>query len=104
MQKLIHPFIEAADTSITSVEKGHGKSLVEYHEPAELKEILKLGLPENGEGKKGLMEVVEMVLKYSVNTWDRYTTPPVDFSTELDLTSLIGDSWINCMELQTPYV
>lgn len=71
LQKLIHPFIEAADTSITSVENGHSKSLVENHEPKDLSQILKLDLPENGVGKEGLMEVVEMVLKYSVNTWDR---------------------------------
>lgn len=68
---MIHPFIEAADTSITSAENGHTKSLVEHYEPKELSQILKLNLPENGVGKEGLMELVEMVLKYSVNTWDR---------------------------------
>lgn len=28
-------------------------------------------LPENGKGKEGLLETVEQVLKYSVNTWDQ---------------------------------
>ncbi|TID13946.1 PLP-dependent transferase [Venturia nashicola] len=71
LQKLIHPFIEAADTSVTSLENGHRKPLVEHHEPQDLSRILKLDLPERGVGKEGLMNVVEMVLKYSVNTWDR---------------------------------
>lgn len=28
-------------------------------------------LPGNGKGKDGLLETVEQVLKYSVNTWDQ---------------------------------
>lgn len=71
LQKLIHPFIESADTSITSSKNGHTKPLLHYHEPKELSAILKLDLPENGVGKQGFMEVVETILKYSVNTWDR---------------------------------
>lgn len=71
LQKLIHPFIESADTSITSSRTGHTKPLLDYHEPKELSAILKLDLPENGVGKEGFMEVVNTILKYSVNTWDR---------------------------------
>jgi len=68
---LIHPFIESADTSITSVENGHTKPLVDHHEPKELSSILKLDLPQNGVGKEGFLELVETILKNSVNTWDR---------------------------------
>ncbi|KAE9964247.1 hypothetical protein BLS_008522 [Venturia inaequalis] len=71
LQRLIHPYIDAADTSITSLKNGHTKPLVEYHEPEELSRILKLDLSETGVGKEGIMNVVEQVLKYSVNTWDR---------------------------------
>jgi len=71
LQTLIHPFIQSAETSVTSISNGHNKPLLEYHDPLELSSILKLELPANGVGKEGTMKIVEKILKYSVNTWDR---------------------------------
>jgi glutamate decarboxylase len=68
---LIHPYVEAADASRTSVTGGHAKALLEWHEPKELEVIHRLGLPEHGCGKEGLLDIIQGVLKYSVNTWDR---------------------------------
>lgn len=56
---------------------GHGQSgssgtaLVESHKPAELVKLLDLQLPETGGGKTALLDVIQQVLKYSVNTWDQ---------------------------------
>ena len=33
--------------------------------------LITFDLPENGTGKDGLLETIEQVLKYSVNTWDQ---------------------------------
>lgn len=56
--------------------------MVEYHTPGELKELFGFVLPDGdvksegegggeGKGKEGLLEVVEKVLRFSVNTWDQ---------------------------------
>jgi len=46
--------------------------LVEYHKPEKLVKLLDFQLPDGeGKGKDGLLELVEKVLKYSVNTWDQ---------------------------------
>jgi len=50
---------------------GPRTSLVEHHKPQKLVELLKFELPGEGKGKTGLLETVEQVLKYSVNTWDQ---------------------------------
>jgi glutamate decarboxylase len=71
LQKLIHPFIQSADTSITSITNGHLNPLLEYHNPKDLSSLLALELPETGIGKEGFLQIVATILKYSVNTWDR---------------------------------
>jgi glutamate decarboxylase len=46
-------------------------SLVEHYKPEKLAKLMNFDLPGNGKGKDGLLETVEQVLKYSVNTWDQ---------------------------------
>ncbi|CAD0051354.1 unnamed protein product [Aureobasidium pullulans] len=67
IQELIIPFIRSADEDAATKHTGHGlqvegqgprTALVEHHPPQKLKE-------------KGLLDVVEKLLKYSVNTWDQ---------------------------------
>lgn len=46
--------------------------MVEYHPPEKLIKLLDFHLPtSDGKGKDGLLDLVETVLKYSVNTWDQ---------------------------------
>jgi glutamate decarboxylase len=79
---LIIPFIAAADEDAKTKHTGHGlkvegggprTTLVEHHPPKKLESILKkeLEISNNAGGKKGLMTLVETILKYSVNTWDQ---------------------------------
>ena len=46
-------------------------SLVEKYKPQELTNLLGFQLPQEGKGKDGLLSIVERILHYSVNTWDR---------------------------------
>jgi glutamate/tyrosine decarboxylase-like PLP-dependent enzyme len=46
-----------------------GTSLVDYKKPEELRDILQLEIPEKGTKQEGLIEILQKVLKYSVNTW-----------------------------------
>ncbi|CAL5870392.1 uncharacterized protein PFLUO_LOCUS4628 [Penicillium psychrofluorescens] len=85
VEDLLIPFIHAADESRsnTSVHKassngtnganGHaastGMSLLDYKKPEELQKILQLEIPEKGTRQEGLLEVLQKVLRYSVNTW-----------------------------------
>jgi glutamate decarboxylase len=80
VRELIIPFIRDADdaaaqkhTGTTYVDpSGEERNvLVDYHKPADLVNRLKFSLPESGKGKEGLLESIEKVLKYSVNTWDQ---------------------------------
>ena len=80
IQSLIIPFIKAADEDAKTKHTGHGlaipgggprTALVEYHKPEKLQSLLNFELPGDGKGKEGLLEAVEQVLKYSVNTWDQ---------------------------------
>lgn len=83
---LIIPFIRAADEA--AVSKGsvppassltNGKTsspprtvLVEQYKPAELLQRLALSLPEKeGRGREGLLQSIQDILRYSVNTWDQ---------------------------------
>jgi glutamate decarboxylase len=77
---LIHPFIKGADdaagskaSGLTSPlsKEGSRTALVETHAPEHLSSLLNLNLPEDGQGKEGVLEMVEKVLKYSVNTWEQ---------------------------------
>lgn len=46
--------------------------MVETKTPQELVQALKFSLPEGeGQGKEGLLRVMQDVLRYSVNTWDQ---------------------------------
>jgi glutamate decarboxylase len=46
-------------------------ALVDYQEPANLRQILGFNLRDEGRGKEGFLEAVEKILQYSVNTWDQ---------------------------------
>jgi len=80
IQELIIPFIRSADEDAATKHTGHGlaiegqgprTALVEYHPPNKLKSLFDVQLPETAAGKNGLLEVVEKLLQYSVNTWDQ---------------------------------
>ncbi|KAJ5155617.1 hypothetical protein N7492_008420 [Penicillium capsulatum] len=79
VEDLIIPFIRAADDPGASAQKnganGHtpnplsATSLVDYKKPEELRDILQLQIPQEGRRQEGLIEVLQKVLRYSVNTW-----------------------------------
>ncbi|KAL2356165.1 glutamate decarboxylase-like protein-like protein 1 [Cryomyces antarcticus] len=80
IQELVIPFIRSADEDAGTKHEGHGlqvpgggprTTLVEHHRPNKLVPILDLQLPEVGKGKDGLLETVQRILQYSVNTWDQ---------------------------------
>ncbi|KAF2444041.1 glutamate decarboxylase-like protein 1 [Karstenula rhodostoma CBS 690.94] len=80
VEKLIIPFIRSADEDAATKHTGHGlaipgggprTALVEHHPPKKLEQILNLNIPEQAGGKDGLVQLVEKVLQYSVNTWDQ---------------------------------
>jgi len=50
---------------------GPRTALIEHHPPKKLEALLNLGVPVEGSGKEGLVEIVDKVLRYSVNTWDQ---------------------------------
>jgi glutamate decarboxylase len=45
--------------------------LIDSKKPSDLVARLKFLLPEEGLGKDGLLQGIERLLKYSVNTWDQ---------------------------------
>ncbi|KAE8353566.1 hypothetical protein BDV28DRAFT_156913 [Aspergillus coremiiformis] len=85
VEELLIPFIRSADedplgrktleTGVNGTNGTHpslkpsGASLVDYKSPDQLQSILQLDLPEQGTGPDGLIEVLQKVLRYSVNTW-----------------------------------
>ncbi|KAJ5094806.1 hypothetical protein N7456_010667 [Penicillium angulare] len=82
VEDLLIPFIRSADspgthahqngTNGTTAANGSAPtktSLVEYKKPEELREILQLEIPKEGRQQDGLIEVLQKVLQYSVNTW-----------------------------------
>ncbi|PNY27262.1 Glutamate decarboxylase [Tolypocladium capitatum] len=80
VRQLVVPFVQAADDAALHRSAGNvpldvtGRSqnvLVDTHGPAELAAKLKFFLPEEGQGKDGLLEGIQKVLRYSVNTWDQ---------------------------------
>ncbi|KAI1636090.1 pyridoxal phosphate-dependent transferase [Biscogniauxia mediterranea] len=86
VKSLIVPFIRDADqaaalratgqpassASSSSGETPSRNVLVDYHRPEELVKRLKFSLPEgDGRGKDGLLDTIQDVLRYSVNTWDQ---------------------------------
>jgi hypothetical protein len=77
---LILPFIQAADKDAASKIDDRGltvkggaprTALVEYHPPEKLSALLNLGLPNEGTGKEGMLDLIQKILQYSVNTWDQ---------------------------------
>ncbi|KAJ5493096.1 L-aspartate decarboxylase dtxS4 [Penicillium diatomitis] len=76
VQDLLIPFIRDADEIPNStLHQTNGPSestrtaLVDYKKPEELRKILDLEIPAQGRQQEGLLEVLQKVLKYSVNTW-----------------------------------
>ena len=77
---VILPFIQAADDNAARKDDGIGSgvngsrlkknAIVQQHSPAELSSILNLNLPNNGTGKEGLIDLMQRIFRYSVNTWD----------------------------------
>lgn len=60
-----------ATPSLSGAGSSSRPNLVDTKTPEELKSILQLDLPDVGTGKDGLVEMVEKVLEWSVNTWDQ---------------------------------
>jgi glutamate decarboxylase len=77
VKSLIVPYIRAADDAAVSRAQGHIEQtarnvLVQSHPPEELVKHLRFSLPEGlGRGKDGLLDTIQDVLRYSVNTWDQ---------------------------------
>ncbi|KAI0871388.1 glutamate decarboxylase [Hypoxylon argillaceum] len=80
VKSLIVPYIRAADESAVLRAQGHiGEDpssqknvLVESYRPEHLIKRLPISLPEGkGRGKDGLLDTIQDVLRYSVNTWDQ---------------------------------
>lgn len=101
---MVIPFVRAADDNATAQPEGRGLQqpgkgprsvLVEHHPPKSLLPLLNLPLPDQGHGKDGLLQAVQKVLQYSVNTWDQgfldklyAATTPVGLAADLLLSSL----------------
>lgn len=81
VKDLVVPFIRAADDAAPQKARGNtsldtaglpSNVLVDSRKPDELVSQLKLSLPEgDGAGKEGLLDMVQKILRYSVNTWDQ---------------------------------
>ncbi|KAK6199057.1 hypothetical protein LQW54_010115 [Pestalotiopsis sp. IQ-011] len=98
---LLISYVRAADEAAPVRAQGGDASarssvLVEPHAPKALVERLAFSLPQqSGKGKDGLLETIQDVLKYSVNTWDQgfldklySSTNPVGVISELVLSIL----------------
>lgn len=80
MKGLIVPYIKAADDAAAERATGDiapsssgdkNNVLVDFQKPQELAQRLKFSLPNQGQGKEGLLEIIQQVLQNSVNTWDQ---------------------------------
>lgn len=81
VKALIIPFIRAADEEAPHKATGRpslnaqglsNNVLVDAHKPESLVKALAFALPEkDGLGREGLLDAIQQVLKYSVNTWDQ---------------------------------
>lgn len=81
VKALILPHIRSADEAVPSRAAGEllpnsqgvvENALVNAHRPEDLVKKLALSLPKGeGRGEEGLLETIQDVLKYSVNTWDQ---------------------------------
>lgn len=80
VKTLVVDFIHAADVDSSSKHEGHGlqqkgigprTTLLEHHPPKKLNQLLDFSLPDQGQGRDGLLAAAQQVLQYSVNTWDQ---------------------------------
>ena len=77
VKSLVVPYIREADVSATfkpngQLPEGTRNTLVDSLSPRELIEKMQFSLPMGeGKGKDGLLDAIQDVLKYSVNTWDQ---------------------------------
>ena len=83
MQKLVVPWIRAADDDLSfssSLQTNGTKPsnsadsipvLLDHQSPKELRDLLALNLRDDAGGKDALLDMVQTVLKYSVNTWSQ---------------------------------
>ena len=77
MQKLVIPFIEAADADAKIKNDGHQDprasdhetTLVSSYSTTELAKLMHLQVPDHGQGSDGLLQAIDVTLRYSVNTW-----------------------------------
>ncbi|KAF2767334.1 PLP-dependent transferase [Teratosphaeria nubilosa] len=97
-------FIRAADEDALFKSSGHGlqqpgqgprANILEHHPPKKLQKLLDFSLPDQPQGKDGLLDIVEKVHQYSVNTWDQgfldklyASITPVGLAVDLLLSSL----------------
>ncbi|KAI1770158.1 glutamate decarboxylase [Hypoxylon cercidicola] len=105
IKSLVVPFIREADNAAPSRASGYiatdsqgapGRNvLVDFHKPQELVKKLNISMPEEGVGREGFLDIVQTILRYSVNTWDQgfmdklYSSiNPVGVASELVLTVL----------------
>ena len=70
-QERLIPFIQNADNKNTARNNGRSSSKVAYYPPEQLSQLLNLSLPAHGLGKDGMLQVLENLLEFSVNTWDQ---------------------------------
>ncbi|KAH6605999.1 glutamate decarboxylase [Trichoderma cornu-damae] len=80
VQQLIVPFIKAADDAAAHKATGNlgvdasgepHNVLIDSKKPSDLVPRLKFILPDEGLGKDGLLQGIDRLLTYSVNTWDQ---------------------------------
>ncbi|RPA81520.1 PLP-dependent transferase [Ascobolus immersus RN42] len=72
VEALILPVVQSGDLAHDSLQAGSLSTvpqILDYKPPSELKTLIGLNLGEDGSGKDGLLELIQRVLKYSVNTW-----------------------------------
>ena len=92
------PYIAAADASGYGVTNGASpkdgrRGLVQSYRPEELVRRLNFVLPdEEGQGKDGLLEVIQKILEYSVNTWDQGFLDKLYSSTNAVCHELLAES------------
>ncbi|KAK7521439.1 pyridoxal phosphate-dependent transferase [Phyllosticta citriasiana] len=81
VQKLLIPFVRRADDDAATKPTGRSlqqdgangprTALVDLLPPHKLEPLLTLDLSDHGVGKDGVLQLIERVLQYSVNTWDQ---------------------------------
>ncbi|EEP82618.1 hypothetical protein UREG_07483 [Uncinocarpus reesii 1704] len=77
VQERILQFIQSADQGSQALVQRHASNesgpfksgLLDLKKPTELQEELQVELPAHGQGVDGLLQVLDKLLRYSVNTW-----------------------------------